>query len=176
MSLGRYERLVDRLILLDHGVDRELTRDRIAAVGSGRQRRTDTGGQIFEAGANPPVHAVLHDFLDRAAGKREHRSAAGHRFDHDESERLLPLNREQERSSPGEQRVFLCRIDLANVFDLTAVDVRGNLLLPVLPEDRLDLSSELQPDTRTARRANGEVRRLARMDATEKGDVIVFRR
>ena len=45
--------------------------------------------------ADPAVDPVADDLFDRAAGECQHRRAAGHRLDHHQAERLLPLNGEQ---------------------------------------------------------------------------------
>src|SRR5204862_6478522 len=55
-----------------------------------------------------------------AAARRDHRGAAGERLDHDEAERLLPLDREERHPRVLEQLDLLAVVDLAEVLDVAA--------------------------------------------------------
>ena len=171
----RNELFVDRQIPIDHAVDRKPAGDELAACRPGGEAAPDALRHLFNVAADKSVHAILDNLFDGSAGERENRRAARHRFDHDEAERLLPLNREEERPRSREQPIFLRRIRFADVLDLAAVDVWSDFVLPVGLEDRLDLAGDLQPDPRKARGLDRQVRSLARRDAAEEGDVVVLR-
>ena len=84
-------------------VDHPLARKMIGRPMRGRIRRRMPGddrprGHLGHVAADPAADAVAHDLFHRAAREREHRRAAGHRFDHDETERLFPFDRKQERT------------------------------------------------------------------------------
>ena len=172
MRLRGNELLVDRQIVVDHAIDGELARDRVAAARAPGQRRREARRHVVDVAAHPSVHAVLHNLLDRAAGECDDRRAARHRLDHHQPERLLPLNREQQRPRVSEQRILLSGVGFADVLDLIAVDLRCNLLFPVIPEEWLHFSGELQADAGAPRRFDGQVGPLARRHASEKGDVV----
>jgi len=156
-------------------IERELASDRIAAVRGFWKTRRDTLCQFLDVTTDPSVDAVLDDFLDSPAGKRQDRRATCHRFDHDEPERLLPLNGEQECPRAGQQRIFLRGVRFANVFDQPAIDARHDLRFPILAKHGLDFTGELQANTSAARRFDRKVRGLAGGHAAEEDDVIVLR-
>ena len=168
------EPLVNRQVRVHHAIERKVARDRIAAVRGIGKRRGEALHHVVNVTADPSVHAVLHDLFDGTAGEREHRRTAGHRLDHDESEGLLPLNREEYRPGARQQGVLLFSVGFANVFDQLAVDARDHFLFPVVAEHRLDLSGQLQSDAGAARDFDGDVRPLARSHAAEEDDIVVF--
>lgn len=133
-------------------------------------------GNRVDVATDPTVQAVLHDLLDGTTRQRQDGCTARHGFNHDEAERLFPLNWKQERPGSGKQRILLRRIDLTDIFDLATVDTRSHLLVPVLAKDRLDLSGELESNSRTERRFNREMRGLAGRHTPEESDVIFFLR
>jgi hypothetical protein len=157
-------------------IEREATGDRVAAAAVFRKPARHAFGHLLDVAADPSVDAVLHDLFDGSAGERDNRCAARHGLDHHETERLFPLNREQQRSGPRQQRIFLFGIDFADVLDLAAVDARRHLLFPVLAEDRLHLAGELQTDACAFGGLDREMRPLARRHAAEKRDVVVLLR
>ena len=83
-----------------------------------------------------PAHPVSITSGTAPTG-RDHRRPARHRLDHDEAERLLPLDREERRPSILEQLDLLAVRDLAEVFDPAVADVRLDELREVLPLLRL---------------------------------------
>ena len=171
----RNELFIDRQIPIDHAIDRKPAGDEFAARRAGGKPALDAFRHLVNAAADPSIHAILDNLLDGSAGKREHRCAARHRFDHDEAERLFPLNREQKSPRPGQQPILLRRIRFADVFDLASVDVWSHLILPVRPKHRLDLSSYLQPDPCEARGLDRQMRRLTRGHAAQERDVVILR-
>jgi len=62
--------------------------------------------------------ALVDDLRHRTAVVGDDRRAAGHGFDHDEPERLRPVDRNQEPDRAAEEIRFLAVADLADVFDL----------------------------------------------------------
>lgn len=118
----------------------------------------------------------MDDFLDRAARKGEDRRAARHRFDHHQTERLLPLNREQEGASARQQAVLLLGVRFSHVLDLHAVDFWRDLLFPVVAEHRLHFAGELQSHAGATCGLNRQMRAFTRRHPAEKCDVVLLRR
>ena len=79
-----------------------------------------------------PAAAVLDHLRHRAAARRDHRRAARHRLDHDQAERLLPVDREERRPRVLEQLDLLAVRDLAEVLDLVRAEMRLDELVEVL--------------------------------------------
>src|SRR5678809_1062505 len=69
-------------------------------------------------------HPVVEHFRDRAPTKRDDRRAAGHGFNHHETERLRPINWKQQRGGIREKSLFRLIIDFADQLNLFAVDLR----------------------------------------------------
>ena len=79
-----------------------------------------------------PAPPVLDHLGHGAVAGRDHRRPAGHRLDHDEAERLLPLDREERRARVLEQLDLLAVRDLAQVLDPAVAEVRLDELGEVL--------------------------------------------
>jgi hypothetical protein len=131
-------------------------------------------GELLDVAAHPAVHPVADDFADGAPRKCEHRRAARHRFDHDETERLVPLNREQQRSRPREERVLHREVGFTDVLDVATVDERQHLAGPVVGECGLDLAGQLEPDARAPRGLNREMRPLTGRHPPQERDVVLL--
>ena len=124
--------------------------------------------------ADPSIDAVFHDFFDRAAREGEDRRAARHRLDHDEPERLLPLDREEHRPGSREQRILLLGVRFAHVLDEPSVDEGSHLPVPILAKGGLDLSRKLQSNAGAPCHFDGDMRPLARRHSADEHHVVVF--
>jgi hypothetical protein len=80
-------------------------------------------------------HAILNDLGHGPVAVGDHWRPTGHRLDHDEAERLRPIDRKQQGRRPGEKRLLL-RFHLADKLDRPAIDVRLKLLLEVAVSPR----------------------------------------
>src|SRR5205823_14512224 len=69
--------------------------------------------QFFYDKARSPF---FNYFGNRATFVRDHWSAAGHGLDHNESKRLRPINRKQQRVRIAEEFVFLSVTDFTDPF------------------------------------------------------------
>ena len=72
----------------------------------------------------PSSNVILHDFRNRAFAEGQHRRAARHRLDHDETERLRPVDREQQGERLAEKFALGGLVDLADEFNAGAVEQR----------------------------------------------------
>jgi hypothetical protein len=68
-------------------------------------RRAPTA--LVSSSTTKPVDAILNQFRRRAAIERNNRRAASHGFDHDEPERLRPVDRDDQRHCAAEEMRFL---------------------------------------------------------------------
>ena len=120
-----------------------------------------------------PAAAVLLDHLGHGAPAcRDHGRPAGHRLDHDQAERLLPLDREEGHARVLEQLDLLAVRHLAEVLDPVA-EVRLDELLVVLALLRLaPLSRDLERHPRLHRDRDRAMRALVRAHATEEEEVV----
>ncbi len=101
----------------------------------------DGGEQLFLVVVDEAGAAVRHHLGDRAAAARQHRGAAGHRFDHHQAERLGPIDREDQRARVAQEGDFLLVVDLAD-----ELDSRAQERLDLLVEERLILRADLGRD------------------------------
>ena len=83
--------------------------------------------------------ALVNDFHDRAAAKRHDRSAAGQRLDHDQPERLGPVNRKEQRRGAAEERGLLRFADFADELHQRVVEQMADLALEVGAVRRIHL-------------------------------------
>ena len=71
--------------------------------------------------------AVVDDFRHRAAIERDDRRAAGHGLDHDQAERLRPVDRHQQRDRAAQEFRLLLVGDLADEFDIAPTSIIGSI-------------------------------------------------
>ena len=109
---------------------------------------------------------------DRAPPRRDHRRPAGHRLDHDEAERLLPLDRKERRARVLQQLDLLAVRHLAEILD--AVDqVRLDELVEVLALLRLlHLAGELERQPSLPGDRDRAVRSLVRAHPAEEEQIV----
>jgi hypothetical protein len=72
----------------------------------------------FYSVADEPADALVDHLLDRPATKRDDRRPARHRLDQYQSERLRPLDREQECRGFPEELALMLLADLTDVSDV----------------------------------------------------------
>ena len=116
--------------------------------------------------------AVLDDLRHGAAIVGDHRAAAGHRLDHHETERLRPVDRDEQRDRAAQERSLVLVADLADVFDIArAIEQRLDLLVVVVAIRPVDLCGDLQRDAAMLRDMDRAIDALLRRDAPEKREV-----
>src|SRR5712672_3122145 len=77
--------------------------------------------------------AIIDNLWHRARAERDHGRPAGHGLDHDETKRLWPIDRKQQRSRTRQKLPFRFIIDLAGELDLGPVDLRLEPFLEIVP-------------------------------------------
>src|SRR6201993_4911504 len=100
-------------------------------------------------------HAVLDDLRHGAGAVGDHWRPTGHRLNHDEAERFWPIDRKQQGSGLGEERLLLHLVHLADELDRPAVDVGLKLLLEVDGLAARNLGGNAQGHSSGARDADG---------------------
>src|SRR5260221_9197977 len=73
--------------------------------------------RLVEAVNHKTGYAMIYDLGHRAIAPRDHRRAAGQRFDHNQAKRLGPVNRKQQRRSAAQKLVLALSADFADEFD-----------------------------------------------------------
>jgi hypothetical protein len=108
-------------------------------------------------------HAVVDDFRHRAAAEGQHRRSAGHRLDHDDAERLRPIDRKQQGRRFAEEAGLLGVADLTDkLHQGIAADQRLDHLVPIALVDLVDLGGDLQRDAEAGGNLDRPVRSLLR--------------
>jgi hypothetical protein len=74
---------------------------------------------------------VLDHLGHRSAAECHHGDAARERFDHHQTERLRPVDREEQRARVAEKLVLVLLADLADVLDQRMVEQRADVALEV---------------------------------------------
>src|SRR5206468_11443349 len=114
----------------------------------------------------------VEDYLgDGATAARDHRRAAGERLDHDEAERLGPVDGKHEGESlPQEIRLGVLA-DLSDEFDEGVVEERLDIPVKVDLIDGIHLGGHLELDADSLGKSDGEIWPLLRRYPPEKGQV-----
>ena len=119
-----------------------------------------------------PGAAVVDDLGYRTAPGRDDRRPARHRLDHHQPERLLPVDRRDERARAHEQLDLVRVADLADVLDRPA-EMRADELVEVADLERLAaLRGDLQREPGLERDGERAVRSLVRAHASEEDEVV----
>src|SRR5262249_57423631 len=107
---------------------------------SGALQRVDQLVERVDDESGPPVDQELGDGPARSGDDRR---AARERFDHDEPERLWPVDREQQRLRLPEEPGFVRVADLADELDQWIVEQRPDVALEVSTVGGIDLRGDL---------------------------------
>ena len=160
-------------IIERHAACREAGLELFADGGPVQRRKAidhrDGAGFIFH---HETGEADVDDLRDRSPVIGEDRRTAGHRLDHDEAERLGPINRNQQADCAAEEVRLLAIRDLADEFDQrTGLDERCNQLVVLLLIGAIDLCRNLQRNAASSGNADGAIDALFRRDPSKHGQV-----
>ena len=120
-------------------------------------------------------HALVDDLGHRAVAEGEHGRAARHRLDHHQTERLGPVDGEQQAARLAQEARLAALVDLADELDAGLSQQRLDLGLEVLLVDAIDLGRDLQRNADGARDADGPVDALLGRDAADESQVAAAR-
>ena len=144
------------------------------ALGSRASTRWSGRGQLLGPVADVAGEAVDHQLGHRAGAQRDHRGAAGHGLDHDDPERLVPLDGEDQRAGLGQQLLLLLGGGVAVPLGVGA-EQGPHALLEVGVLGRLvALGGDHDPPPGRPGRLDGQVRRLLGADAAEEQHEVVL--
>jgi hypothetical protein len=93
---------------------------------------------------NETRYAIFDQFRDGAAIERDNRRAASHGFDHDQPERLRPVDRHDQRDGTAQELGLLRVRDLADEFDMRFGEKRLNHRLEIVVIGRVDFRCDLK--------------------------------
>src|SRR5262249_14225938 len=103
----RDRRAIHLEVLAHHAVPAEaLDRARATARAIHGGSARDRTGHLVDVANEESGHALVDHLRRRAAREGDHRSAAEHRLDHDEAERLFPADRKERRARAPEMLVL----------------------------------------------------------------------
>src|SRR4030088_253066 len=113
--------------------------------------------------------ALIDDLGDRATVICNDRRPACHRFDHDEAERLGPIDRQQQPDRATEGGGFFVVADLADIFDERVIHQRANNFIVIFLVGSIDLRGDLERNTAPDRNLDRPVYALLRRNPAEHG-------
>jgi hypothetical protein len=102
--------------------------------------------------------ALVDDFRNGTMAESKDGCPAGHRLDHDQAERLWPIDREQKRLRLAQEFVLAALIDLTDKLDCRIAQEWRDLLTEIGFIDLVDLGSDLQGNAERPGDPNGAVR------------------
>jgi len=109
-----------------------------------------------------PVTPLIDDFRNGTLAEGKDRCAARHGLDHDQAERLRPIDREQKRLCLAQEFGLAALIDLADELDPRIAQQRCDLFTEIGFIELVNLGGDLQgnAERRMARsgRFSGEIR------------------
>ena len=125
---------------------------------------------------NETRHAIFDQFGNRAAIESDNRRAASHGFDHDQSERLRPVDRHDQREGAA-QKLGLLRVgDLPDKFDMRFGEERLNHLLEIVVVDCVDFGGDLERQSAALGNMDRAINPLLWRNATQKSEIGGVRR
>ena len=116
--------------------------------------------------------AVIDDFGNRPAAKRDHRHATRQRLDHDKTEWLRPVDRKEQRHGASEEIALLLLIDLADELDQRVAQQMPNLPLEVSAIGWIHLGRDFQRQVAPGCNRDRAIDALLRGDAAEEGQYL----
>src|SRR4051812_9882745 len=123
---------VDLLIRRGHCCNAEVLFDVAAASFPVEAlHRFDRNDELFSCVGQHTGYTIRYHFRSGALRSRDDGRAAGHGLDHDEAERLGPVDGKEERAGGAEQRLLFRVADLADVAHERMVEPRLDLALEV---------------------------------------------
>ena len=125
---------------------------------------------------NETRYAIFDRFRDGAAIERDKRRAASHGFDHDQSERLRPVDRHDQRDGVAQELRLLRVRDLADEFDMRFGEKRLNHFLEIVVIGRVDFRCDLKRQATSFGDVDRAINPLLRRNATQKGEIGRVRR
>src|ERR1017187_1154700 len=134
-------------------------------------RPLHTQNHILDGCANTAGHTLTNNFGYSPTPKREYRSSASHRFDHDQPKWLLPLDWEQHSHRAAKQFIFYCEVSLAHIFNEPPIDMRLNFGFKIVSENGLNLSGNLQWNAGALRDFDRGMHPLQRCDSAKKAQI-----
>src|ERR1051325_3521827 len=114
---------IDAQIILGHSPGAEALFENSAAFFATELRDAfELVDGLLDAVDDKTRDTFIDDFRHRTAAKRHRRGAAGHSFDHHETEGLRPIDRKDLRIRVREERLLFLVADLADIFDQWMVE------------------------------------------------------
>jgi len=119
--------------------------------------------------------ALVDDFRNGTPAESKDGCAARHGLDHDQAERLRPIDREQKRLCLAQEFGLAALIDLADELDPRIVQQRCDLFTEIGFIDLVDFGGDLQGNAERPCYPNGTVRPLFGRDSAEERDIAAAR-
>src|SRR5262245_47589582 len=123
------------------------------------------------AGTYEARDAVSYELGHGTPAPGDDRCPTCERLDHDESERLGPVNRKQECAGTAKEIPFSRDVHLAQVLDERIVQERADGGLEVAAIDRIDLCRDLERHPHGLGEGDGRVETLLGRDASDEEEV-----
>src|SRR5215813_7697233 len=130
--------------------------------------------QFRGGGPNVTANAFLHDLVHGAAAASQDRGATRHGFNHHQPEWLVPLHGKKHGHGVRQELILFFQANLADIFNELSVHVGFDLALPIIFEERLDFTGDLQGNARFVGDLNRHVRALRGRDSSQKAQVLLL--
>jgi hypothetical protein len=123
---------------------------------------------ISRFSADEAADALIDDLGHRAPAEGEHRRAVGHGFDHDQPERLRPVDREQQRRGIPEKFPFSVLADFTDELDQGIIQQGPDHRFEICLVGRVDLGCDPQRDASALSDFNRMIAPLLGADPSSK--------
>ena len=132
-----------------------------------RQDAADFADGLVDAVDHLAGNATVDHFRHGAVAEGENRCSAGHGLNHDQAERLRPIDWKKQRTGVTQELVLTALVDLTDVVDARQAEQWFDFGFEVLLVNAIDLGSDLERKADSARDLNGTIYALFRRDASE---------
>src|SRR5438105_14263428 len=145
LASGARHAVVNPQVILGHAAGTEALFEGFATARTDHSRHLTHGlNRLFDAGHNKSRDPFLHDFRHGAVWPGDDRRAASQGLDHDQAERLRPIDREEERQRPGHQILLVLAANLADKFYEWIVEEGLDLVVEIILIGLVDLGRNFQ--------------------------------
>lgn len=129
------------------------------------------GNRLIEVCDDETAHPVLDDFRHGTLAVGDDRRAAGHGLDHDQTERLRPIDGEEKGSGIAEKIVLVHFVYFADKIDQRLLQERLDPRVEILFIDWIYLRRDLEFHAEGQGNGDGLLHPLLRRDPAKEGEI-----
>ena len=164
---------IDLQIIAGHARHAEtLVEDLAAAPAVKILHIVERGQRLINVVDDKAGDTVVYQFRNRAAAERNHRRAAGHGFNHYQTERFRPVDRKNQRIGVTQKILLTPVIDFTDTLDQRIVEQGFYVLVKVLAIGGVNLRGDFKFHAGAFGDLDGAINAFFRRNSPDEGEII----